>query len=346
MFLLHVTPHLGPAERTMRSPRPSISIAAAALRAVMMAIPLWAAGCEYEDDASYGPDDASEQGDAVAAVFLNQDQGRVEISRRDEYVAEMSGFDLQLRTGSLTPVTVDDYLRAMPLHVLEFSEDERQRVAAALSIVFDRMDAMGLQPPEDPAEVNFVRTDGNEESGGLAYTRSASIFLCDSLFAQDDAFFTHIIAHELFHVWSRANPDVVRWPTHEALGFVREEEISFPASLADRRMANPDDPKVHETINVQFDGKPAAAFLAIMASKDYEGGSLPDYFQLRLVEPESAALHPLESAQGLFEQIGTTTPNILSAEEISAEHFAIGLLQDRPINDPELIEAALRPFAQ
>ncbi|CAN96525.1 hypothetical protein predicted by Glimmer/Critica [Sorangium cellulosum So ce56] len=346
MFVLHVMPRLGPAERAMRSPRPSMEIAAAVLRAVMVAIPLWAAGCDDQDDASHRSDDAGEQAGAVAAVFLSQDEGRIEISRRDEYVAEMNRFDLQLRTGSLEPVTVDDYLRAMPPHVLEFSEGERQRVTAALSTVLDRMAATGLKPPEDPAEVQLVRTDGKEEGDALAYTRSASIFLCDGLFTMEDALFTHVIAHELFHVWSRANPDVVRWPTHEALGFVRAEDISFPASLAERRITNPDDPKVHETIHVQLDGKPVEVFLAIMASKDYEGGSLLDYIQLELIEPASAASHPLDSAQGLFEQIGTTTPEILSAEEISAEHFAIGLLQDRPINDPELIEAVLRPFAQ
>lgn len=345
MFVLHITPRLGPAERAARSLRPSTSTAAVVLGALMMAIPLWATGCS-DDDLPLVSGDASEPAGAVASVFLSQDDGSVEISRRDDYVAAMSRFDLQSRTGSLQPITADDYLRAMPAHVRGFSEDERQRVAAALGTVLDRMVAMDLQPPGNPAEVRFVRTDGKEEGDALAYTRGGSIFVCDGLFTQDAVSLPHVIAHEMFHLWSRANPDVVRWPTHEALGFVRATGASFPASLADRRIANPDDPLVQDTVDVQFDGAPAAVFLALIASSDYDGGSLFDYLQLQLVEPVSGAVRSLDSAQGLFEQIGTTTNNILSAEEISAEHFALGLFQDAAIHDPALIEAVLRPFSR
>jgi hypothetical protein len=295
------------------------------------------AGCTDED--------SDRTGDGrPTAVFLSQSDGRAAISSPDDYVAAMSKFDRQSRTGSLAPVTVDEYLRAMPDHVLAFSAEDKQRIAAGLATVLDEMTALGLRPPAAPTEVHFIRTDGAEEGGADAYTRGDNVFLCEAYFTSDPGTQIHIIAHEMFHLWSRANPDVVRWPTHEALGFVRALSASFPASLVDLRIANPDDPLVNETIHVTIDGAPVAAFLALIAKSDYHGGGAFDYLQLQLVDVASGAVHELTSAQGLLEQIGTTTPNILSAEEISAEHFAIGVLQDMPVNDPALIQAVLKPF--
>lgn len=283
---------------------------------------------------------------ALAPVFLSQAEGRAEISRRDDYVAAMSRFDRQSRTGSLQPLSVDEYLAAMPAHVRAFSDAERAQVTTALATVQQRMTDMGLAVPAAPAQVRFVRTDGGEEGDSMAYTRGDSVYLCDGVFAGGPEFVLHVVAHEMFHLWSRANPDVVRWPSHEALGFVRAPSTPFPASLAELRIANPDDPLVEETIRVDVDGTPTEVFLALVARSDYQGGGLFDYLQLQLIEPATGTAHALESVQGLLEQIGTTTTNVLSAEEISAEHFAIGLLQDAPIQDPALIEAVLKPFAK
>jgi hypothetical protein len=283
----------------------------------------------------------------VSSVFLDAERGKAVIVERDEFVAALSRFDLQLRTGSPTPVTVDAYLSGLPAHVRAFSAAEEARVAAAMSAVLERMAATGLAPPARPAEVQFVRTSGAEEIGAVAYTRGAAIFVSDGFFALDDRMARHVVAHELFHVWSRANPDAVRWPTHEALGFVRAPGAGLPASLLDRKLTNPDDPRVEETIEVTIGGAQVPVLLALIASSDYRGGSPVDYLKApQLVDPATGAVHPLEAAQGLHEQIGTSTRYILSAEEVAAEYFATGLLADQPINDPQLIAAVLRPFAR
>ncbi len=82
------------------------------------------------------------------------------------------------------------------------------------------------------------------------------------------ATFFRVIAHELFHVVEPRQPR--RGPLADARSarFVRAEGDRLPGELADRRITNPDDRRCTRTINVQFDGKPAAVFLAIMASKD------------------------------------------------------------------------------
>lgn len=318
--------------------------ASAALWPTMMALLLSAAACS---DEANDPEDSGDLGEVPATLtpaFLSQDEAREEIGRRDEFVSAMSTFDLESRTGAPRPVAVEDYLRVVREHALAFSEDEKENVGEQVNTVLDRMAERGLRPPADPPEVRFVRTDGEEEGGPAAYTRSGTVFLCDLFFDLDPALQIHTVAHELFHIWSRANPDVVRWPAHEALGFSRVQDLTLPPGLADRKITNPDDPLLEEVIRVSFDGAPVDVALATIARSDYEGGSFFDYLDLWLVEPESGALHSIESAEGLFEQLGTTTEYILSAEEISAEHFALGLLQDAEIRDPELIEAVLLPF--
>jgi hypothetical protein len=283
----------------------------------------------------------------VAAVFLDAERGQAVIAERDEFTAAMSRFDLQSRTGSQEAVTLDAYLAALPAHVRAFTAAEQARITTAMTAVLERMAAAGLQPPASPAEAQFVRTDGAEELGAVAYTRGATIFVGDQFFTLADAMQLHVVAHELFHVWSRANPDTVRWPTHEALGFVRVPGAGLPASLRDRKLTNPDDPVVEETIEVTIAGAKVTALLGLIASSDYRGGSPLEYLKApQLVDVVTGAVHPLESAQGFFEKIGTSTKYILSAEEIAAEYFATGVLKDQPINDPQLIAAVLRPFAR
>lgn len=318
--------------------------AAAMFWPTVMALLFLPAACS---DEANDPQDSRDLGEIPATmtpVFLSEDEAREEISRRDEFVSALSAFDLESRTGAPRPVAVEDYLGVVRKHVLAFSEAEKENVGEQVNAVLDRMAESGLRPPANPPEVRFVRTDGEEEGAPAAYTRSGTVFLCDQFFGLDPALQIHTVAHELFHIWSRANPDVVRWPAHEALGFSRVQGLTLPPGLADRKITNPDDPLLEEVIRVSFDGAPVDVALATIARSDYEGGSFFDYLELWLVEPESGALHSLESAEGLFEQLGTTTEYILSAEEISAEHFAIGLLQDVEIRDPELIEAVLRPF--
>jgi hypothetical protein len=306
---------------------------------------LVASGCASQRSAP--PAAAAASAPRVSAVFLDAERGKAVIGQRDEFTAAMSRFDLQSRTGSQEAVTLDAYLAALPAHVRAFTAAEQARISAAMNAVLERMAAAGLEAPASPAVAQFVRTDGAEELGAVAYTRGATIFVGDQFFTLEDAMVRHVVAHELFHLWSRANPDTIRWPTHEALGFVRVPGARLPASLVDRKLTNPDDPVVEETIEVTIAGAKVTALLGLIASSDYRGGSPLDYLKApQLVDVATGALHPLESAQGFFEKIGTSTKYILSAEEIAAEYFATGVLTDQPINDPTLIAAVLRPFAR
>jgi hypothetical protein len=305
------------------------------------------AGCARQGQAPVAAAPAAAAPRAMAPTFLGIEEGKAVIVRPDEFTAAMSPFDRQSRLGAKEAVTVEAYLAGLPAHVRAFSDAEKARITAAWTAVLERMAAAGLEMPASPATVQLVRTSGAEELGAAAYTRGPTIYFGDGAFAVDEAMLRHLVAHELFHVWSRANPETIRWPAHEALGFVRAPGRSLPASLASLKLTNPDDPRVEETIDVRIGGTEVSVFLALIASSEYRGGSPLEYLKApQLVDATTGAVHALDAAQGFFEQIGTSTKYILSAEEIAAEYFAMGVFQHEGIRDPALIAAVLKPFAR
>ena len=58
-----------------------------------------------------------------------------------------------------------------------------------------------------------------------------------------------ILAHECFHVLSRANPGLRR-QLYATIGFEKCAEIRFPPAMAARRITNPDAPVFDQAITV------------------------------------------------------------------------------------------------
>ena len=99
----------------------------------------------------------------------------------------------------------------------------------------------------------FIKTTGNEE-GGAAYTRANAIVLPEAEMTAPVEKIRKTISHELFHVLSRANPDL-REKLYAAIGFVKCDEVAFPLELKSRKLTNPDAPKNDHCILLQVGDK-------------------------------------------------------------------------------------------
>ena len=164
------------------------------------------------------------------------------------------------------------------------------------------------------------------------------------------------LSHELFHVVSRANPDL-REKLYAAIGFVKCGEVELPPALNSRRITNPDAPANDHCIRVQVSGQDRWAIPILYSSVEkYDvkrGGEFLHYlqFQLLLVErsEDSSTVKPLEEGQGpilleadqisgYLEQVGRNTGYIIHPEEILADNFSLLVLRQRNVPSPAVLE--------
>ncbi len=157
---------------------------------------------------------------------------------------------------------VDAFLEFAAGEVLPWPQQKRELVRAAIESLDGPLRELKL-PDIDP--VVLVHTSGREESRA-AYTRGPAIVLPPNMIASSAAKNRKLLAHELFHVISRADPE---WRDHlyAILGFRPSGKISLPENATELRLTNPDAPVVEHVIRVKL-SEEKSVFVAPMLYSD------------------------------------------------------------------------------
>lgn len=285
-------------------------------------------------------------GDATELHFASVEQGRDVLGRRDAFIERLSPFDRAARLKVDRDVPEPEFLQFLRDNVVAWTAADRAKVAAAFVGVHEALAGYALPFPRDIA---LVKTTGREE-GGAPYTRAHAIVLPAGVMNAPAERIQEIIAHELFHVLTRANPDM-RDPLYALIGFAPCGEVSLPGPMDARRITNPDAPRSEHAIRIEFEGEPHWATPVLLSrSSQYDataGGEFFSYLQFRLLLVERDAsrgtgaailrdgaplLVDVPQVAGFFEQVGRNTDYIIHPEEILASNFA--LLVQRPPNVP------------
>jgi hypothetical protein len=276
------------------------------------------------------------------------EQARAVLGQRDEFVARLSPFDRAARLKSGAAVSEDEYLEFARAAGREWSNDERARLAAAFSAIEPKLTQL---LPELDGPILIVKTSGAEE-GGAGYTRGNAVMLPQ---AHENALqLQHLLAHEIFHVASRAKPELKR-ALYRAIGFEECGELVLPPALAARKMTNPDAPVNEHCIEITVDGATAWG-MPILLSREPRfdpaaGRAFFEYLTLwmllvdrsggttRPLERNGApALVPFDRVQGLTDKIGQNTNYVIHAEEILASNFERLVLGEAGAPSPEVLE--------
>jgi hypothetical protein len=283
--------------------------------------------------------------------LVDQKQGQELIARRDDFTKALSRFDVQSRLKTNRDVTPDDLLTLYADNVTDWPADDAANVTAALEAVRDALKAFDVPLPET---VFIVRTTGREESGA-AYCRGPAIVLPQTQLRAGGASLQRLVAHELFHVLSSHNPELKR-ALYATIGFAVVEPIAIPEVLKDRRIANPDAPRVDCVMQLTLaDGtRVAVAPILIASAKEFDpaaGKSMFDYLQFRLMEVEKqgdawqASLSEGEprlidprGIDAFWKQIGRNTKYIIHPDEILADNFAHLVMETDKLPTPEIVE--------
>jgi hypothetical protein len=296
---------------------------------------------------------------AQEIVFASVADAQQILGRSDSYSQRMSTFDRAVRMGVRHDPDEQEYLAFASGAATAWPEDERAAVEAAYRDIERAIARLRLPLP---ARVYFVRTSGIEDAHA-AYTRQNAIMLpVGMLKTMTGPALRRLVAHELFHVATRAHPELVD-PLYAAIGFHRCGEVALPPGLASRRITNPDAPRDEHCIRVALRSESAWALpvLVSTASRDeiLAGGGFLEYVTLVLLlvdapQPgtvsrprphKDAAVVGVEDVTGFFEQIGRNTQYIIHPEEIVSDNFALLALGTRDVPSPHILLAIEKVLA-
>ena len=284
-------------------------------------------------------------------VFASEIEARTMLAARDEFIVRMSPFDRASRMKTDRDVSEAQFLEFVASAAEGWNRREKEKVESAFRAVKTAVINLSLPLPK---QVYVVKTSGLEE-GKVAYTRGTAIFLPENILAAPERAIQKLLAHELFHISSRKNPELAR-ALYKSIGFQYCGEIEFPVALAPRKITNPDAPKNDYCIQLVHNRQKVWAVpVLISQTPKYDtsrGGEFFQYLQLSmlLVEPPSSEagvrvlynasgprLAELQQFSGFYEQVGQNTGYLIHPEEILADNFALMVLGERDVRSPEVL---------
>ncbi len=242
---------------------------------------------------------------------------------------------------------VADYQAFLRTDVEGFSATESQFVEKIMRDIYTNCEA--ISPAICPDTLVLIKTKGQHYGDGVYYTRANCIVIpADALRARNRTAFSSTMYHELFHVYSRLNPDK-RTALYRLIGFesVGLPNLHLPEPLASRVLYNPDGVDYAQKITLKMDdGRTIYAVPVIYANHQGFTDKQPSFFSYL-----QFSLFPIEAqedghwklvtkADGLsstlnvsnlpdfYRQIKDNTGYIIHPDEVLADNFAF-LMQSK-----------------
>ena len=279
-------------------------------------------------------------------TFASVEQAKEVIGTRDDFIERLGALEIQLRMNSADPVSKVDFLASLQAHVRQWGDDEVALVESAAKVVRERMQDYRLPLPE---QILLIRVSAQVE-GNAPHCRGAAIVLPDAFFARPKEA-AGTLAHELFHVLSRHNPEL-RDRLYGIIHFERTNEVLLPDALQAQRVTNPDAPSNQHVIRLTVRGEktPVVPVLLTKTKEFRPGGVFPNMdfklmvlnekdgkFTAKLVDGRPQLLSPREVPDYL-RKIGRNTGYIIHPEEVLADNFSLMILGSDRTQDAWVID--------
>lgn len=292
-----------------------------------------------------------------AIRFATRAEATQAITQLDDFTRELSRFDLESRLGKSGNVTREDWTKFVAEQTRDWSAADEKRVTEIAQAVGASLSRFKLPLPK---EIVLALTTGKEEANA-AYCRGNTIVLPESLVAQGREQIEPIFAHEVFHVLSNQNPDLRR-KLYKLVGFETCEEIKIHPSLEDRRITNPDAPRIDCVMQLRDAEQAFAVAPVLYATSDYDVATKKSFFayltfRLMVVEKKQgrwvasekdgrAVVIDPKKSKNFREQIGDNTNYIIHPEEIMADNFMHLVMGRKNLPSPQIVEGLRRVLAE
>ena len=283
----------------------------------------------------------------VAIDFLSKTEASTRLSIVDDFLSQLSKFDMSARMKTDRLINKKDFVFFVASSSIDWTNSEILIVTQAFDNIKTQIENISMELPD---EIAFILTDGKEEGNAL-YTRGNAIILQrDKL--EDSLELERLIAHELFHIYTRYNPEK-KEALYKIIGFHPIPDFEFPIKLKDRKITNPDATSNNHVIKVAFNNE-FLWVLPILYSETSrydlsKGGEFFDYLLFKLLvisddkgvklyDPNNPIILDISKVDGYFEQVGENTDYIIHPEEILADNFALMVTGSSSIPSPEIVK--------
>lgn len=257
---------------------------------------------------------------------------------------EMS-IQMKQALGKGTPTERAAYQAFLQSDMDNFTASESRWVASIMQEVFSTCQKFHSEIMPD--SLLLIKTKGNHYGDGVYYTRGNCIVIpADVLRKADRSAFKSTMYHEVFHVYSRLNPNK-RNQLYQLIGFehIGLDQLDIPSPLKDRVLYNPDGVDFGKKINLRLeDGSSISAIPIIYSNADgYQQGKGPffSYLEFNLFQVQQTPAgrwQVLTKPDGLtswlsipqlpdfFRQIKDNTSYIIHPDEVLADNFSFLML--------------------
>lgn len=277
------------------------------------------------------------EGDSIRLNYLSRSEAAQVLGRKDATAADYLAF---------AAVQALDWDAGQ---ALDWDAGQQKTVEQCVNELNRTIRRKGLKLPF-PESINIITSSLAEEGGAGGYTRGTTVVLSRDLLEQAPvSVIKTVVAHEVFHVLTRNDPDFRR-KMYALIGFeVLPRSVELPDGLKDYVIDNPD-VNAHDHCAVfTIGGKRRNCMLLLYSKTDYTGGYYWDYFSTGLLEidPQSYLpvledgqyrLYSIDDAADFYDQVGDNTEYTIDPEEILADNFSYLLTTGtQGLPSPELI---------
>jgi len=294
--------------------------------------------------------------------FASENEGEELISADffNSFFPYLTDIDIEIRTGkSLNSLTYSEkfnfYIEFIKNEVIAFRDAEIE----ILSRTFSRIDVMleSLNIKFVPENICLIKTTGREE-GNAGYTRNHCIIIPEEKFRKSEFQLLVFLTHEVFHVYSRYNPEI-RFRLYLLLGFTSNENIIIDSKLNSLRITNPDAANFRFVIDLPDKNGEVNSYVPFVFSKRKEVDKPAErvmfdyvrsaYFPIKNNTIKKNKFINITSINGLYElnakekdqnqtesynhplyeKISRNSGYIIHPEEIIADNFSLLLLSSQ-----------------
>ena len=286
----------------------------------------------------------------VQIRFASGKEAQVFLKTEDAFLLNLSPFDRSARLKTNKNVNHAGFLQFITKQTMNWDSGEKDKINAIVKRIITSASGYNLL---FPSEIVFVKTTGKEE-GNAAYCRSANVVVLPARFTALPADRLYrLVFHELFHVFSRNNPEIQE-KLYEIVSYKKCRELKIPEDLFNRKITNPDAVQNNYFFSAGINGNTYTLMPILLASSNYDqkkGGEFFDYLELYFIavtesgnnmvpmlENGKYILFTLEQVPGYLDLVGKNTDYIIHPEEIMADNFVFLLNNARNLPNMEILE--------
>lgn len=270
------------------------------------------------------------EGGALGYRFADaREAAALRLANRD-YFESLNRNDLSFRMQK-TDATLEEYEAFAAAQLQDYTDDEKAAIDRAMAEIEAVCAERGYALPAMD-DIVFAKSTMADECDAGGYTHGTQIYLSGDVTAcglSEDpdtrAFFTEIVAHELFHALTRNHPDF-RAAMYGILGFtVTGEDFALAPSIREKMISNPDVEHHDAYAAFEIGGETRDCVVVFTTTRPFEqpGDTFFSTMATGLVPVDALdSMYDASEAANFWDVFGRNTGYVIDPEETLADNFS------------------------